>query len=269
MEQRFLHIGAHKWPVHYFGEGPRLLIALHGFGEDGRIYEHWQQTLGKVFTIAAVDLPYHGLAESWEPGAFRPEHLVDLIQHLLEDRDQLEYSLAGHSFGGRVLIACLDQLPGNPEAIWLLAPDGLATRRIGLWGRLPLWMRQWIGRSFENHKENWIRVAKKLHQIGWLDAFSVRYIRHHLSDAFRRKRLLGSWMAMPYFPVDRNKLLEFAIKSPLPIHLVLGKKDPLIDWPQLADWLKKWPASNLHELDAGHDLINDRVAGRIVIVDSR
>lgn len=260
MDQQIIHIEGRTWPVRVYGRGRQLIIALHGFGEDGSMFAKWERPLGALFTIVAVDLPYHGNSNSWAPGAFRPKDVIELIAYLLDDYQASNYTLVGHSFGARTLLASWKELNALPNAIWLLAPDGLATRRLGLLNRLPLWFRKWISRNMENHHHLWTRLARKFHQLGWLDAFSVRYVRHHLSDAFSRQRLMGTWTALPNFPVDREQLLSAIIHDNMPFHLVIGRKDPLIDWGKIEDWLKKWPASNLHELNAGHDLITEEVA---------
>ncbi len=260
LDQRILHIGDRHWPARIYGSGQQLLIALHGFGEDGSIFARWEGPMGEAFTIVAVDLPHHGKANTWPMDGFRPEDVISLITYLLEDYQPSGYCLVGHSFGARILMASRQYLESFPGALWLLAPDGLATRRMGLMNRIPVPLRKWIGRSIEDHHRSWVWLAGKLHQMGWLDIFSVRYIRHHLSDEFHRQRLMGSWINLPHFPVDRDQLLKTVTHEKLPVHLVIGRKDPLIDWTLLADWLKKWPASNLHELNAGHDLINDQVA---------
>ena len=258
MEKRILHINGRNWPVRVIGTGDQLLIAFHGFGEDGSLFEQWGNMLGNIFTILAVDLPHHGEAEDWTWGEFRRADVVELIDFLLGQYPVSSYILLGHSFGARVLLACMEELKTEPEMMWALAPDGLATRRLGLFNRLPIRLRKWIGRKLKNNPEFWERLAGQLHRMGLLDAFSVRYIRHHISDAFRRRRLLGSWIALPHFPVDMDQLLKWAEKRK--IHLVFGKADALINWERIREWLKKWPASNLHELDAGHDLINGQVA---------
>lgn len=262
LTQRNLQLGEYHWSVRTYGNGPRLLIVLHGFGEDGSIFSDWADPLGDYYTILAPDLPHHGNSTAVPGADYGPQEVIRVINAILEDRKD-PYALVGHSFGGRILIGIWKQLSRPPEAVWLLAPDGLATKRMGLVGKLPGSIRKWIAQRIDTGYRGWIRLARRLHRLGLLDAFSVRYMQHHLSDASKRRRLMSTWIALPHFSVNRDQLLRDAREAQSPIHLVIGKSDPLIDWELLEDWLKKWPASRLHVLDAGHNLIRAEVAEMI------
>lgn len=263
MDPQHIHIDDRKWRFRSYGKGEHLLIAFHGFGEDGSIYATWEKELGEAFRIIAVDLPFHGGSTEWTAGTFHPDDLVAFITFIIEKHQPSAYSLLGHSFGARILIASWKKLIKQPTEIWLLAPDGLATRRLSVINQLPTWLRSWIARGMGKRYEIWIWLAQRMHRLGWVDAFSVRYVRHHLSTDYNRYRLMGSWLALPYFKIDRDQLLKEAVQEHTKLYLVLGKKDPLIDWGRLSNWLKKWPASNLYKLDAGHNLINKEVASLI------
>ena len=260
MDQREIHIGKHFWTARTFGTGDHLLIALHGFGEASSNYDIWEEAMKNDFTLFAVDLPYHGQTDGWQSGVIGPEDIVDLIEFIKADQASDIFSLAGHSLGARMLMATWQRLPAKPVYTWLLAPDGLATRRVGLINRLPLWARKGISSSIDRGYSFWMQLAVLLHRFGLLDIFSLRYMRHHLSDERKRHRLMGTWLMLPHFPVDRAQLLHTVRQGGTGIQLVVGKKDALIDWEGIADWLKKWPASNFYELNAGHNLINQQVA---------
>jgi len=183
-----------------------------------------------------------------------------LIKQLLIEYGKQTYSLVGHSLGARVLINTWSKLETKPASIWLLAPDGLATRRLNFINSLPIGLRAAISNKLERWYGSLLKLAQRLYTIGWLDAFSIRYIRYHLATKERRHRLMGVWLSLPDFPVDRVTLLHAANNATIPIHLILGKEDKIVDWNKLADWLEKWPAERLHYLETGHQLINEKTA---------
>lgn len=263
MQARELNISSCHWYLRSFGYGPHLLIAFHGFGEEGSIFADWEEMLGSTYTIVAVDLPFHGKSVGRLGGVFGPEDVARLIETLREQFDHDTYNLLGHSLGARVLMAGGSLLSPSPATIWLLAPDGLATRRLGLVSAAPAWLRKLTGQGLERWHLQWMKIARGLHTLRLIDTFSLRYLWFHLSDTFRRRRLMGTWRSLAYFPVNRKEWLQVAQSEESRIELVLGKADQLIDWDRLKDWLQAWPSGHRHILKAGHHLINEQVANLI------
>lgn len=263
MSYHRIEISKKEWHFQLFGTGDHLLIALHGFGEDSNVYARWEKQLSDHFTLLAVDLPFHGKTNSWPGLEFHPADFVQLIRELLDTHKKPFYSLVGHSFGARVLISIWEELHRLPATIWFLAPDGLATRRLGMANRLPGWLRKGIAGETDRDHRSWIKLARKWHSIGLLDAFSLRYLRYHLSNKERRRRLMGVWKSQAHFPVRKHRLLKVARNGPVPMHLVVGNTDDLINWKRVRNWLKKWPNGKLHTLAAGHQLINEQTAALI------
>lgn len=268
MDPREIHIDGQLWHLHIYGRGPRLLIAFHGFGQEGSVFSSWAPILGADYTIVAPDLPFHGAAVGWNKNDFRPRQLIPFIQGLPKEFDCPDFMLVGHSLGARIISSVFSQLSHPPSTIWLLAPDGFATRRLALVNALPAWVRALVDKGIERWHDQWVNLARSLQGWGWIDGFSAGYLKHHLSDSFRRQRLMGTWRSIPHFPVDKEKLLEAAIQQHPPINLVISEKDKLIDWESLREWLKTWPEENLHRVAAGHRLIREETA-QLILADVR
>src|SRR5215471_4700424 len=88
----------HLW---LFGEGNRWLFCFHGFGEDGKSFEIFENVLGNDYTLAAIDLPFHGNTQ-WNEGLlFAPEDLLNIIGIIQESNSQInpqsKLSLLGFS----------------------------------------------------------------------------------------------------------------------------------------------------------------------------
>ena len=243
-EQQWQVEGKH-WSGHSAGRGRQLIIALHGFGEDSRIFALWGKDLDQRFSFVALDLPWHGRAPDWPAGDVQPTDLIRILDQLAEQYQATAIHLIGHSLGARMLLSIYKRLAVPPDTLWLLAPDGLATRRLGLVNRLPANLSRWIAQSMERWHPQWLRLAAGLQRLGLIDAFSVRFLRFHLANEGRRRRLMGIWRSLPQFSFDRKKLLQWA-KRPAPaLHLILGREDQLIDWNGLTNWLEKWPREQI------------------------
>ncbi|MCB0633938.1 MAG: alpha/beta fold hydrolase [Saprospiraceae bacterium] len=258
MNYQPIQVGERKWHIQTFGQGTHCLIALHGFGEDGSVFAPWEPALEKDFRLIAVDLPFHGRAIDWPLDRFQADDLISLIDYLPQYFSCGSYSLIGHSLGGRLILSCWQMLRKRPISIWLLAPDGLATRRLGMISWVPAGLRTWLGRHMEKQAAFWLQLAGIIHKIGMIDAFSMRYLRLHLSTPARRRRLMGIWNTLPYFPINIKSLLLAAQQNKPPIYLAMGDKDELIAWQRLEGLLGQWPEGKLFLLkDTGHNLINN------------
>lgn len=265
LKHQQLQVGKHQWYFYTLGNGPHCLIALHGFGEAGKAFAGWEQALGEDCTLIAIDLPFHGRATEWSRSNFDADELVQLIDHLPSTLQCKKYSLIGHSLGGRIVQHIWPRLQRTPASVWLLAPDGLATRRLGLLKHVPAGTRRWISRRFNEKAAFWLRWTTRLNKMGLIDAFSHRYMRYHLADQKRRRRLMGVWTSLKSFPLDKVRLLKSAHQADAPIHMVIGRMDELIDWKSLENWLAQWPKEQLHLFDnLGHELLTPEVMQLIV-----
>src|SRR5690606_2199861 len=88
------------------GSGDELLICFHGFGESASRFTCMEPALGNMFTIVALDMPFHGHT-TWSEGRdVEQEDLEALIKKILERFGKQRFSLMGYSMGGR-LVMCI------------------------------------------------------------------------------------------------------------------------------------------------------------------
>ncbi len=99
------------------GEGPALVL-LHGFLEDGRIFDHLAAHLAHDFRIVVIDLPGHGRSATL--GYLHT--MDDMAEAVLAVLDHLAIDLCvmvGHSMGGYVTLAVAEHHPVRLHAIGL------------------------------------------------------------------------------------------------------------------------------------------------------
>ena len=147
--------------IHYrhYGNGSKLLFCFHGYGRDSDTFYILERRLGNLFTIIAIDIPFHGRTVWKDELTFKPAYLQELLLQIRSDlhEENSKFSLLGFSMGGRIALYLTQLMPEKIERLILLAPDGLHSN---LWRSLA--SDTWVGNKFVNytmHNTKW---------IGWL-----------------------------------------------------------------------------------------------------
>ncbi|MBR3524064.1 MAG: alpha/beta hydrolase [Bacilli bacterium] len=84
-----------------YGEGKKTLIFLHGWGQNIEMMKPLADYFYKEYKIYIIDLPGHG--KSSEPTfAYHVDDFVDVIRKFIEKKKIKNFTLIGHSFGGKV-----------------------------------------------------------------------------------------------------------------------------------------------------------------------
>jgi pimeloyl-ACP methyl ester carboxylesterase len=107
----------HSSVIHYrvAGRG-RPVILLHGFGEDGDIWEEQVSFLEKNYRLIIPDLPGSGASDriadmSMEGMARMVKAIIDLETGVTNTPGKERISMLGHSMGGYVTLAVADLYP--------------------------------------------------------------------------------------------------------------------------------------------------------------
>jgi lipase len=108
--------------VHEWGEADApALVCLHGVtGHGARFRKLAEERLADRFHVIAPDLRGHGRS-GWEP-PWRCEVYADDVLETLDDLGIEAAIIAGHSFGGRVLLELAARAPERLERAILLDP---------------------------------------------------------------------------------------------------------------------------------------------------
>ena len=262
MPSAFLHTPYGDVHFRKLGSGQRLLIAFHGFGVDSSVFQCLEPPLQGIFTIYAIDLPFHGQTR-WAGKDFSPEQLEVVIQAILQQEGKQRFEALGHSLGGRLWLCLLGRLAGRLDALYLLAPDGLQTRWMGLAERMPLLLRRLAG-QLATRPDRGLALARGLQQRGLIDEFVIRYLVHHLGDNHRRNRLLYTWYALSNFPLNAVKARKYLSASQAATLVLLGKRDQVIPAVALRAVLEGMKHVRIREVDANHQTICQLVAPFLV-----
>lgn len=113
------HIQFNGAALHYrvVGSGNPVVL-IHGFGEDGTIWQHSIEYLQSNFTLLVPDLPGSGLSPMVNKDESM-ESLADAVIAMLDAESVKTASIIGHSMGGYITMAIAEKHASYAKAIGL------------------------------------------------------------------------------------------------------------------------------------------------------
>lgn len=255
--------------LHYsrWGTGSRILFAFHGYGETAASFAFLAGSLGRDFTIIALDMPFHGETEWREPALFfDPNELVVLLREIaagLPGREE-GWWLMGYSMGGRVALQLLELAAPRIRRLLLLAPDGLfvnpwywlATRTVA-GSRLFHWTM---------HHPGWLffllRTGDRLRLV---NPSLFKFAAYYINDDPVRRALFTRWTVMRGFRPRLGPIAGLIRKHRIPVVLLYGSYDRIIRSPRGEHFLQSiTPYGRLNLLPAGHAILQAKFMEVIV-----
>ena len=291
MHEGFVSFGSSS--IHYScrGTGNKLLLCFHGYGESAASFACLEETLGKDFTILALDLPFHGKTE-WKDGLyFDPKQLPPLIDKIVANLPARQDSLPqepslrehaphepaapdrpvlsepwwvlGYSMGGRVALSLFEMIPEKIARLVLLAPDGL---KVNGW----YWLAtQWrpgnrVFRWAMQRPAFFFFILRMAQKMKWVNAGIYKFIFWHIDDARVRDELYKRWTVMRGFKPDIPAIRSIIREKGTQIRLLYGRHDRIIlarTGERFRKGIEAW--CSLTILDTGHALLQPRQADSI------
>lgn len=211
--------------VHYsdLGSGP-VLVLLHGFLEDLSMWNHIVDALKKTNRVICVDLLGHGKTENL--GYIHSmEDQSDMLKQLLDSLNVQRYAMVGHSMGGYVALAFAEHYPDGLTALCLMNSTAMADDQEKKRNR-----DRGIKAVKQNHK-TFIRLSiPNLFSEENRDLFSKEILE--VTDAALKMSQQGIIASLEGMKIreDRTKILA---AGNFPILMIIGKKDPALDYHSL------------------------------------
>lgn len=204
------------------GKGTAVLL-LHGFLENKTMWQAFVPELAKKNRVITIDLLGHGETECLGY-VHVMEDQADMIYALMMYLKIRKVVLVGHSMGGYVALAFAELYPENLKGLFLLNSTSRADseeRKINR-ARAIVAVKQnygaFVSMSIANlfSEDNRERLCKEIEKVK--------------KEALKTP-LQGIVAALEGMKIrkDREVILHFA---PYPIHLVLGKKDGVLNYDE-------------------------------------
>ncbi len=106
-----------------------IVVLLHGFGEDGSIWQQQAQYLSQYFRVIVPDIPGSGSSPLLNKTAFSIEDYASCIHQLIEDilpNENTKITLLGHSMGGYITLSFAKLFPEKLNGFGLVHSTAFA-----------------------------------------------------------------------------------------------------------------------------------------------
>jgi pimeloyl-ACP methyl ester carboxylesterase len=203
----------------------KALVLLHGFGEDGHVWDQQKAILEQSMMVIIPDIPGTGKSERWNEEGIEIADYAKAILAILDAEAISTCCLLGHSMGGYITLAFAELFPERLEAFGLIHSTAYA--------------------DSNEKKANRLKAVELIEAYG-AGAFLRNTIPTLFSTAFKKAaphqvqaqieqaEYFDSKSCQQYTMAMRNRPnRSFVLESnPLPILFVIGTEDqaaPLVD----------------------------------------
>ena len=271
MQSRYISYKNSTFHYRKFGNGDKLLFCFHGYGRESDSFYFLQRRLGTIYTIIAIDAPFHGLTNWKDELVVQPRLLVNLINRIsnLYHDSQEKFSLLGFSMGGRVALYLTQLVPHRVERLVLIAPDGLS---FNFWRWL--FSETFIGNkllAYTIHHAGWaLAIINRAENLKVIHRSLADFIRYYIYDEEHRLMLYRRWISMRKFSPRLPKIKQLVRKHSIPVRMLFGAFDrviPAAGGKRFMQGIEEH--ASITVVEAGHNLLGELQAVRIADLFTR
>lgn len=210
-----------KQALHYriIGQGP-LILLLHGFGMDGRIWDGLLPELSKAHLCLVPDIP--GSGQSDMPAEWTIDHLAEDMMGLVQQvGNGKPFVVIGHSMGGYIGLSMVNKYPDKIKALTLFHSTTYAddTAKKEARGKSIQFIRQHGAEPFiKQFIPNLFAAGNRKKNKAEINLLISRYTN------FSPDALVGYYEAM----MDRKDRTDLLKKSGIWFQFIIGAEDPAV-----------------------------------------
>ena len=260
--QVYSHLTYHQTVLYFqkFGTGNKVLLAFHGYGQNGAAFEEIGETLQAQYTVYSFDLFFHGKS-IWPFGgkALEKKFWIEIVQDFLVSQSINRFSLAGYSMGGKFLLAILEALAPKIEMIFFVAPDGIRTSTWYSLATYPLFVRG-IFKAMIRFPQPLFILMNLMLRLKIVEKGLLKFARLEMNSETKRRRVYYSWVVFRHLRFDLEAIADLINHYRIPTHMVLGKYDKIVTLENMEILLEKLKDYRLIMLDAGHNTLLEEFA---------
>ncbi len=245
-----------------FGNGPGILLAFHGFGQSGRVFEPFRREVGRQFTVLAIDLFFHGGSRYAGAELLTKTDWQRLVRAFLDARGVNRFSLMGYSLGGRFALATAEAFADRLDGLILIAPDGI-TRNV--WYRLATGSA--AGRSLFRlglrHLPVLHGIGNALVRLGLLNRTAMRFVNVSLSTPQQRRLVDQIWTRFRFIRPDLSRLGQLLNQPSVKVWLFVGAFDRIVPGSSVLPLTNRLKRYQLIILKTGHNHLIELAANSL------
>lgn len=254
--------------IHYaqFGTGPKLLFCFHGYGRESYTFSILEKKLGRLYTIIAIDIPYHGLTKWQEELSFKPENLVQFLLQIRSklQKENIRFSILGFSMGGRIALYLTQLLADKVEKLILLAPDGLQFNLLRF-----VASETWLGNKIFNYTiyhPKWLfSLIDKAEKRKIIHSNVADFALYFINDEKNRTLLYQRLISIKDFKASIGRLKRLIRKYKIPVRMMFGRYDKIIPYAggeKFKEGIEEFVSMKI--VDSGHHLLSEWLVDKIV-----
>ncbi|MBS1507851.1 MAG: alpha/beta hydrolase [Bacteroidetes bacterium] len=235
-----------------YGEGKKIVLLFHGFGQDNKAFQSWADAWQREYTLYSFDLFFHGESTWLSSEPVEKKDWTQIITTFIHQEQVSEFEVVGFSLGGKFALATVEALPQKVKRIVLLAADGI---KPNFWYRLatyPYLMRVFF-KSLILHPGRFHRVTKLLRALHLVDKGVIRFAESQMDTEEKRKRVYDSWVGFRHLNFDIKTIANVIIKNKIDITILVGKYDKIVSANDMTPMLKRVAHCTFHILETGHN----------------
>jgi pimeloyl-ACP methyl ester carboxylesterase len=230
-----------------YGEGPTCVL-LHGFAEDGHIWDQQVAVLMKEFSCMVIDMPGTGdSASSFEKYKdLSVESAADLVLKIIDQEHLGKVTLLGHSMGGYITLAFAEKYSERLNGFGLIHSTAFADSEEKVQNRKKsaTFMKEHGTRLFleQLYPNLYGELFKKEH-------YDIIEMQIKASEIYQAEVLIQYYEMMMVRP-DRTNVLRASQK---PVLFIIGAEDKTVNLSDSMAQCHLPQESHIHILEkAGH-----------------
>ena len=225
MELRFISYQSSTIFYRVTGKG-KPVILLHGFGEDGMIWENQISFFKDHFQLIIPDLPGSGKSSALTTLVGVDEYAV-VVKAILDKEQIAVCTMIGHSMGGYITLAFAEKFPHLLSSFGLLHSTAFADSEEKKSARL---------KSIEFIQKNgaYEFLKNSLPGLFFMGQDGLNPSNHYINGLIEKGKLFSSEALIQYYHamIERPDRTEVLKKFEGPILFIIGEYDNAIPFSQ-------------------------------------
>ncbi|QJW91985.1 alpha/beta hydrolase [Spirosoma taeanense] len=242
-----------------FGNGASILLAFHGFGQDGDVFQPLEATIGDRYTVFALDLFFHG-------GSYQPDRQLltkkdwqSLVAAFLRQQAVDRFSLIGFSLGGRFALATVEAFADRIDQLILIAPDGITA---SFWYQLATGSA--VGRKVFRHGLRHLSLLNTfghaLTKLGLLNRTVMRFAEISLGTPEQRRLVFLTWTRFRLIWPDLTTTSTLLNEQSIRVQLFTGFFDRIVPGHYVLPLTKRLSRYEITVFKTGHNRLIELTA---------
>lgn len=245
-----------------YGDGPAVLLAFHGFGQDHTAFSPLEIAIEGRFTLYAIDLFFHGNSQYTESGLLTKTKWSQLMNRFMAAQSIDRFSLIGFSLGGRFALATAEAFADRLDQLLLIAPDGITLNR-WYWLATESRFGRWLFRYTLRHLSMLTTVGQAFTTLGLLNRTVMRFAGISLATPEQRTLVYTSWTRFRQIHSDMNTVAELLNKQSVRVRFFTGAFDRIVPGSYVLPLTRRLRHYELTVLKTGHNRLIELLAGQL------